>query len=408
MLALSRRKITLPRKFIRQIISLAIKHKLSQGGYVKKFEERFAAYIGVNNAITVSSGTAALALILETLVLNKGDEIILPAYTFPSIPSCIKALGFLPRFVDIDPRDDNLDISEIKKILNNKTKVIIATHIFGKPCNIMGILELAKERGIFVIEDCAHAIGSEYDGRKLGSFGDASFFSFSLTKPFNTFNGGMIVCNDHVLAGNIRAKTEKLPALAKFKLLRNIAVAYFLEFLTKPVIFTISIYPVLLMLSFMNKDLISLYEKSFKKLIFLELKRSKFSNLQAVAGLRVLDHYEFIKKERIKKISLFNELCRKYQLKRLVCEDNKINTIFPYFYVIKSSYKDMIVKELLRKGVDTGKYVMRNCGKLFDSVNSYPNTVAAHNDSLQIPVEYCNIKMMLSIVLILKKYFKDK
>lgn len=408
MWAIPRRRISIYKGITKDIFCLLIKNELINGQYIKMFERKFATYIGTSDAVSVSSGTVALSLILENLSLNKGDEVILPAYTFSGIPMCIKALGLLPRFVDIDSHTDNLDIVKVKEIINPKTKVIIATHIFGRPCELEEILRLGKEKGIFIIEDCAHAIGSRYKGRKVGSFGDAAFFSFSLTKPFNTFNGGMLVSDNHELIDRIRYKVENLPVLPRTALIKNILVVFLLYFITKPIVFTFVIYPVLLLLSFVNKDIINLYNKIFKKLIFYGIKKYKFSNLQSLVGLKTMQFYDKMAIERYNKVSLFNELC----------EDNRINVfevnkkddknVFHYYYIIKHHKKDAIYKDLLRHGIDTGKYVAKNCGKLFDDLERYPNTEDAYSNSFQLPIEHCNQKNMLVIIRVLKRYMLEK
>lgn len=404
MWAIPRRRVLIYRGITRDILRLLIRNELIYGRYIKEFEKKFSAYIGVSEAISVSSGTAALSLILESLLLNRGDEVILPAYTFISVPACVKALGLSPHFVDIDLRTDNLDIIELKKAINQRTKVIIATHIFGRPCEIDKIIAIAKEKNIFVIEDCAHAIGSEYKGKKAGAFGDAAFYSFSLTKPFNTFNGGVVVSNDRKLSDKIRGKVDKLQTFPKTALLKNISVVFLLHFLTYPAIFTFSIYLILLLLSFVNRDLIKLYDEIFKKHIFYGLKKYKFSNLQAFVGLKTMQSYNKIIIERYNSVKKFVDLCKKEEINAFE-RNNKINkNIFYYFFIIKHPKKDIIAKDLLRLGIDTGKHIMRNCGYIFDESNMYPNTENAYNNSLQLPIESFNEKNMLAVIRVLKRH----
>lgn len=403
MWAIPRRRVSISKGICKDIFALALKNKLIKGRYVREFEKKFAAYIGVSDAVSISSGTAALSLILETLPLNRGDEVIVPAYTFPSVPSCIKAMGFLPRFVDINQRTDNPDTLKLKEIINHKTKAIIATHLFGRACNIDAIAELAKGKRIYVIEDCAHAIGSEYKGKKVGSLGDVAFFSFSLTKPFNTFNGGAIVSNDLDLLDKIRQKIKNIPNLPKSILLKNIFIAYLLHFLTKPAVFTFSIYPMLLLFSSIKKDLINIYNRMFKEHIFYGAKRFKFSNLQALTGIRNLQLFDKIITERSEKAKLFEELCNSRRISILQSKnDAACRNRFYYFYIIKHAQKDKIAKDLLRQGIDTGKQLMSNCGKLFSGPNTYTNTEEAYNNSLQLPLESCSRSKMLTIINTLK------
>jgi len=405
MLTVPRRRIFLPKGIFRNLINFAIKNELIEGKYIREFEDKFATYIGVRYAISISSGTAALSLILESLPLKRGDEIILPAYTFLSVPTCIKEMGFMPHFVDIDYHTDNIDISELKKAINHKTRLIIATHLFGRPCDIEAIIQIAKKNKLFIIEDCAHAIGSEYKGRKVGTFGDVAFFSFSLTKPFNTFNGGMIVGNNLELMNKIRQKIEGIPNLPQRFLLRNMCIGYILYFLSKPGIFTFTIYPILLLLSFADKDIVNTYNRIFKKLIFFETKRFKLSNLQAFIGTKILQFYDQLSFEKVNKIMLFNELCKNENINIFEQQDRRAyGKIFHYFFIIKHPMKDIISKHLLWRGIDSGKHLMSNCGELFNGTNVYLNTRAATRNSLQIPIEYCNQRKIYSIIKVIKKY----
>lgn len=404
MCAIPRRRVLIYRGITKDMFRLLIGGELIHGRYIREFEKKFADYIGIGNAVTVSSGTAALSLILESLPLNRGDEVILPAYTFTSVPACVKALGLSPHFVDIDPNTDNLDITELKKAINQRTKVIIATHIFGRPCEIEEVVAIAKENNLFVIEDCAHALGSEHRGKKLGTFGDAAFYSFSLTKPFNTFNGGVVVSNDRKLSDKIRGEVSKLQNFPKTPIVKNILIGFLLHFFTKPFVFTLSIYPILLLLSFVNKDIIKLYDKIFKKHIFYGFKKYKFSNFQAFIGLKTMQNYDKIIIERYNSITKFVDLCRKEKI-NIFERNNKINKdIFYYFFIIKHPKKDIIAKDLLLLGIDTGKHIMRNCGKIFDESNAYPNTEKAYNNSLQLPIANFNDKNMLAVIRVLKRH----
>lgn len=409
MWAVPRRRISMRKGMFANIMHLLLKRELIDGRYIEDFEQKFAAYIGTSEAISISSGTAALSLILEALSLKAGDEVILPAYTFPSVPAAIKALDLAPSLVDIDPYSDNMDIASLKDSINEKTKVIVATHLFGKPCDIDALYALAKRKNIFIIEDCAHATGSKYKGKRVGSLGDAAFFSFSLTKPFNTFNGGMITSNNSELMARIREKINRLPGVPISVLFKNISVAYLLSFLTKPAIFSVTLYPLLLLFSVINKDLINSYNRIFKKLIFYGTKIFRFSNLQALIGINALKYYEQTVLERAKKVRLFNGMCKEQGLESICPAGPQTGKdIFHYFYIIKHPEKDVIARKLLFNGVDTGKYVMRNCARFLEgSGKNYFNTEYAYTNSLQLPVESCSIKNMRTIVKVIKRYLSE-
>jgi len=155
-----------------------------------EFEKIFAAYIGTNYAVALNSGTDALLLSLLILNVGKGDSVIIPNITYPAVPLSVIYAGAKPILVDIKEEDLEIDENLIEKNITKNTKAIIAVHMFSRPCNIDKIIEVAKKNKLFVIEDCCQAESSEYSGKKLGSFGDLSCFSFSYYKPLSSCGGG--------------------------------------------------------------------------------------------------------------------------------------------------------------------------------------------------------------------------
>lgn len=404
MLAVPRRKITLYKGMLGDAVFSLIKRKAKPDDEVRLFNKEFADYMGVRFGLSVSSGTAALALILDALGLCQGDEVILTAYTFPSVPSCIREKGFLLRFVDIDRGTDNMDIEAIKKAVTDRTKVIIATHLFGRPCPIDEIIALARQKDIYVIEDCAHAIGASYKGKKVGGFGDAAYCSFSLTKPFNVFNGGMILTNDDGLYQRISVKVSGLPDLPMDHIIKNIFSACFLYVMTSPIIFSFTLYPLLLLLSFFKKDLIDSYNRIFKKIIFYGSSQYRFSTVQAVCGRKMLAFFDDMIKDRREKVRLFEQLLLQAGIRNDQHTGQADEEAFPYFYVMKHPQRQDIARKMLWHGVDTGKFIMSNCGAMFDPQHSYLNAQRAYEQSIQIPVEFCSEKHMRKIIFILTQY----
>jgi dTDP-4-amino-4,6-dideoxygalactose transaminase len=137
------------------------------------WEDTFARYIGARFGVSVGSGRLGLELILRAMELRRGDEVIIPAYTLKDLVGVIQSLGLVVVPADIDNRTFNISPNSLEKRISARTKVILATHLFGAPCEIVRIQEIARKRSIFVIEDCAHAAGAEFQGSKVGSFGDA-------------------------------------------------------------------------------------------------------------------------------------------------------------------------------------------------------------------------------------------
>ncbi len=184
----------------------AVLKVLSSGQYilgenVKKLEKSFTKYNEVNHALGVASGTDALHLALRALDVGPGDEVITVSFTFIATVEAISYVGATPVFVDINPDTFNFDPKELEKKITPKTKAIIPVHLYGQPVDMSSILEIAKKYNLYVIEDCAQAIGAEYKGKKVGSLGDIGCFSFFPTKNLGTFgDGGMVTTNSDYLA----------------------------------------------------------------------------------------------------------------------------------------------------------------------------------------------------------------
>ena len=175
------------------------------GPAVAKFEESVAAYLGVEHAIGLASGTDALVLALRALDIGAGDEVVIPAYTFFATAGTVMSVGATPVFVDIDPISYQIDVAQIQNRISSKTKAIIPVHLYGHPVDMDPILELARAHGLKVIEDNAQAFGSTYRGRKTGSIGDIGCLSFFPTKNLGAYgDGGMVVTNDAALAERMR------------------------------------------------------------------------------------------------------------------------------------------------------------------------------------------------------------
>lgn len=195
---------------IREDIQKAVDRVLESGQYimgpeVTAFEEEIAAYCGVKHAVGVGNGTDALLIALDAQGIGPGDEVITTPFTFFATSEVVSQLGATPVFVDIDPDTYNIDVTQIREHINEKTKAIIPVHIFGQPANMDEIMSLAKEHNLFVLEDAAQAIGAEYQGKKIGAWGHAATFSFFPTKNLGGYgDGGMIVTNDDDLAAKMR------------------------------------------------------------------------------------------------------------------------------------------------------------------------------------------------------------
>lgn len=175
------------------------------GPHVARCEERIAAYSGVAHGIGVSSGTDALLMALMAEGVGPGDEVVTTPFTFFATAGCIHRVGARPVFVDIDPLKYNIDPAGVERAVTGRTRAILPVHLFGHMAKMDPIMEVARARGIAVIEDAAQAIGAEYAGRRAGSIGDYGCFSFFPSKNLGCFgDGGMIVTRDGERAARLR------------------------------------------------------------------------------------------------------------------------------------------------------------------------------------------------------------
>ena len=168
----------------------------SNGKFVKLFEEKFAEYCGAKYAVSICNGTAALHIALISLGIGKGDEVIIPSFTMIALAFSICYTGAIPVFVDVDKDTWNINPNLIEENITTKTKAIMAVSIFGHPCEIDEIREIAKEYNLFIIEDAAESHGAEYKGIKTGNLADITAFSFYANKNLTTGEGGMVVTNN--------------------------------------------------------------------------------------------------------------------------------------------------------------------------------------------------------------------
>jgi perosamine synthetase len=197
--------------------------QLSLGSALEEFEVRFAAYVGARYAVATNSGTSALHACVKALGIGPEDEVLTASFSFPASVNCLLYEHALPAFVDVDPTTLNLDPVEARKVLardyswnpakrlavNRRSgrtlKAILPVHVFGLPCEMGPILEIAREFNLFVLEDACEALGAEWGGRRVGTFGDVAAFAFYPNKQITTGEGGMMVTDDPDIASLCRS-----------------------------------------------------------------------------------------------------------------------------------------------------------------------------------------------------------
>jgi perosamine synthetase len=177
---------------------------LSLGPKLEEFEEALENYIGVSNAVAISSGTSALHLSIRALGIGEGDEVIVPSFAFIAVANAVRYERAIPVFADIEPKTLNLDSRSIEARITHRTKAIIVVHTFGCPADLDAILDIARRHRLHVIEDCCEAIGAEFRGKKVGTFGDVGVFGFYPNKQITTGEGGAVVTDSAAIANSVR------------------------------------------------------------------------------------------------------------------------------------------------------------------------------------------------------------
>ncbi|MBI1994156.1 MAG: DegT/DnrJ/EryC1/StrS aminotransferase family protein [Deltaproteobacteria bacterium] len=195
---------TLGEEEIQEVVETLRSGWLTTGPKVERFEGRFKEYLGIQEAVAVSSGSAGLHLALLAAGVGAGDEVITTSMSFAATANAIVLCGAKPIFADCDPDTLNIDLRGVEARITEKTKAIVPVHFAGQSCAMDELMEIARRRAVPLIEDAAHALGTEYKGRKIGALGDMAVFSFHPIKTITTGEGGMVVTSNKEWAERMR------------------------------------------------------------------------------------------------------------------------------------------------------------------------------------------------------------
>ncbi|HEX5938368.1 MAG TPA: DegT/DnrJ/EryC1/StrS family aminotransferase [Actinomycetota bacterium] len=201
-LPLARPRVASPDAVARDVKSILTDGALTNGPFVRRLEEQAATYLGVRHCVAVASCTTGLMLLLRAAEL--GGEVVMPSFTFAASAHAVDWNGLQPVFTDIDTHSLTLDPESVGHAIGMRTSAILATHVYGTPCDVEALTEIAHEHGLRLFFDAAHAFGSRRGGRMIGGFGDAEVFSLSPTKPLVAAEGGIIATDDDLLAERCR------------------------------------------------------------------------------------------------------------------------------------------------------------------------------------------------------------
>jgi len=324
---------------------------LGMGSLVYQFEEEIKRFLGAGQVIAVNTGTSALHIALDSFGIGQGDEVIVPSLTFAASVQAIIACGARPVFCDIDADTLNMSVQDAISKVSPRTKAIMPVHYGGQPCDMEAILGFASKKGIFIIEDAAHAFGSRYKGKYIGIFSDAACFSFDPIKIITCGEGGLVVVKDKGIAETIIKK-------------RILGI---------------------------DKDTWHRYkhERSWFYQVTMSGYRYHMSNINAAIGL-----------EQLKKIDKFIEkrrrIARHYDrafsgMAEIGLLKRDYETIAPFNYIVRIWQDREVLMEYLKdKGIVSGvHYIPNHLQPLFSEFRSHlPVTEKVWQEILSIPLFY--------------------
>lgn len=325
---------------------------LGLGSTVFEFENKIKEYLGATNVIAVNTGTTALHIALDAFGITEGDEVIVPSLTFCASIQVITALRAIPVFCEVHSDTLNIDIEDVRKKLTPQTKAIMPVHYCGNACDMDSLLDVGRKHNILIIEDAAHAFGSSYKGMKIGSFGDATCFSFDPIKNITCGEGGAVAFSDDTIAEEIRRK-------------RILGI---------------------------DKDTWHRYknERSWFYEVTTQGYRYHLSNINAAIGLVQLKKLDMFIEKKKNIVNLYNEKFKDLEGIRLLKWN--LNETAPFTYIIRvlNGKRDELMDFLKDKGVGTGvHYIANHIQPHFEKyAKPLPVTETIWKEILTLPLYY--------------------
>jgi len=380
-LAIARQRIQLPQGAWRSAITSLIRGDLWDGPQVSEYESAFAQYIGSADAVTVPSGRGGFKLLFEGLQLERGAEVICSAFGYPIVPFLVKSLGFDLKFVDCEMHTLGMDPQKLEAVITENTAAVVATHLYGVPCQIDKITTLAKARGAALIEDCAHCYGAAVNDQKVGTFGDAGCFSFETSKVINTMGGGMVTVNTNELGQKIRASSRAGTRNGLKWLTKRLLKTTFESLVTNPLLFNLGVYPALRLIPRGQEDRFASGYHGDE--ISMSGKMGRYTNYQARLGLRGMQIVgDVVERRRANAERLIDQLGEQFRFQKPIAGNVDANYML---VTVLTDELSALAGRLLRAGVDTKHLYMRDCSGMFEGAGDFPNAVRAEKEVLHIP-----------------------
>ena len=363
--------------------------QLVEGPHVQAFEAAMARRLGGGvRAVTTSYGRMAFYYILKALERPPGGEVVLPALTFWVIPEIARVAGFVPVFADVDPDTFTMTPETLARAVTPRTVAVVPTHLWGLPCEMDPIVEIARARHLAVIEDCAHALGATYRGQPVGTLGDAALFSFQTLKPLNTYGGGLAVARDPALGERIARLAAAEPRPTEQAVRKKLWQGRVQRISIRPAVFTWTLFPVLWASAYLNANPDVFLWETIRPLDPLPADyRQRYANVQAALGLEALNHLDRWTAETQAHAALVTKRLLDVPGARLpVIPPDRTHVFYQYCAYVRN--RDATVLRSLKRGVDLETLHVDICTRLplFAPFACATPGADATEQAVQIPV----------------------
>jgi perosamine synthetase len=358
------------------------------GPHIEAFEEAFARRYGHARAVTASYGRMAFYYILRALDFAPGGEVIFPALTFWVMPEIARLCGLKPVFVDVDPDTFNMNPRAFERAITGRTVAVVPTHLWGLPCDMVEILDIAKHNQLRVIEDCAHAAGAQYRGRDVGTFGDAAVFSLQTFKPLNAYGGGVAVTRDARLGDRIAGLAKAEPPAERKTIEQRLWQGRVMRVATRPPIFTWTMFPLMYACTRLHWSLDMYFWEQIRPLNPLPADyRQRLTNVQAALALEGLSHLDGWTARTRHHADRMSAVLRDVPGVRVpTVPADRTHAFYQYCAYVPS--RDTVVDACLRRGIDIETLHVDLCSELdlfaASKVPAPGARLATH--TIQIPV----------------------
>ena len=381
-MAIARQRIHLPPSAWKRAIGAGFNDAKDGPETIERLERAFAEIMGSPDAVAVPSGRAGLKFTIDALELDPGAEIICSAFAYPVVPFIAHTMGYSVRFADCELQTLGMDPESLQEVISDRTAVVITTHLYGVPCRIREIRDIARRHGAILIEDCAHCYGASVDGQPAGSFGTFGYFSFETSKPINTMGGGMVTVSDPELAQRVREVARAQEPKDGSWLRKRLQKTTFEATVTNPMVFNLGVYPALRVLA--KRDDSDRFASGYQPdETTMEGRMGRFTPYQATLGL---DQMATVGPQLEDRIANAERLFRHLEGAVLFQRNPDPEVRSNYMLVAALMPKlEQVANRLLELGVDSKHHYMRDCTSIGDGGGSFPNAARAEAEVLHLP-----------------------